>query len=396
MGRYQKGYLYKAFGAWHIRYYQTEQVNGKPQRVQRSHRLEETNNQTKKTEARKLADNFMRTEVNAFCDNPTQGQDSRMLITEFWDKTYLPFCEKNKKASTVSGYKKLWKQLLQPAFVGIKLRDYKTHHATQFLTSLADTLGQRSIAHVRSLASGLFRHAKQLAFINENPWRDAQPLGKTKAPEETQAYSLEEAESIITALADHPQEQLIFSLACFAGLRPGEIAGLKWSDVELSEQANSSWLHVRRAVWRGIVGDTKTLDAVASVPLIKPVVQMFITWRMKSNPVNADGWVFPNRVNEPIDLHALARRVIIPVLQAKRLTWRGLYSGRRAAGTLLTQLTGDATAAFYVLRHKNLATTTGFYIKPSREAGVEGMRLLEETLANRKALTAPASGEQQG
>jgi hypothetical protein len=30
-----------------------------------------------------------------------------------------------------------------------------------------------------------------------------------------------------------------------------------------------------------------------------------------------------------------------------------------------------------ILRHKNLAVTTGFYVKPSIEAGVQGMKLLE-------------------
>jgi hypothetical protein len=49
-------------------------------------------------------------------------------------------------------------------------------------------------------------------------------------------------------------------------------------------------------------------------------------------------------------------------------------------------LTGNAVAAQFVLRHKNLATTTTFYVKPVQTAGVEGMKLVEEALASRKAL----------
>ena len=52
------------------------------------------------------------------------------------------------------------------------------------------------------------------------------------------------------------------------------------------------------------------------------------------------------------------------------------------------QFTGNAVAAKYILRHKNLATTTAFYVKPVQTAAVEGMKLVEETLANRKALKA--------
>jgi len=39
MGRFQHGYIYEAFGAWHVRHYVTEIVDGKPTRVQKSHRL---------------------------------------------------------------------------------------------------------------------------------------------------------------------------------------------------------------------------------------------------------------------------------------------------------------------------------------------------------------------
>ena len=39
MGRYQRGYIYEAFGAFHVRYRSEEIVEGKLLRVQRSHRL---------------------------------------------------------------------------------------------------------------------------------------------------------------------------------------------------------------------------------------------------------------------------------------------------------------------------------------------------------------------
>jgi len=229
-----------------------------------------------------------------------------------------------------------------------------------------------------------------LNFINSNPWRDARSLTTPKAPPETRHYSLEEAETIVSALVDHPQEQLIFCLATFAGLRPGEIAGLQWSDIEESEELEiggstwRGWLHVRRAVVCREVGPAKTDESVASVPLLPQICSMFKAWRIQcGNPKS--GWVFQNKFGAPVDLPGVVRRVIVPALKAKNLTWKSLYAGRRAAGTLLTQLTGNAVAASYVLRHKNLATTTACYIKPSREAAVIGMQLLAEKLAERQS-----------
>ena len=44
MARYQQGYIFEAFKAFHVRYYVTEIVDGKPKRVQRSQRLCESGN----------------------------------------------------------------------------------------------------------------------------------------------------------------------------------------------------------------------------------------------------------------------------------------------------------------------------------------------------------------
>lgn len=402
MGRHQQGYLYKAFGGWHVRYWTTELRDGKPVRVQRSHKLCDADTKGTKTYAKTLRDEYM-ARINAL-SGAVQAHD--MTVKEFWETKYLPHIEKPKDAdgkrkglrtSTLIGYKQLWKQHLEPHFVavGLTIREYDTPQATTFLTSLAEKgLGRRSVAHVRSLASGIFRHAKQLGTIKENPWREAGSQLEPKAPADTPHYSLEEAESISNTLleAGHDQEQLIFCLACFCGLRPGEIAGLKWQDVAENEELSIAgeqwrgWLHIRRAYVCGEEGDTKTPESVASVPMVPSVREMFSTWRVKSgSPVQ--GWVFQNRVGDPINLEVIARRVLIPTLKAKGLPWKGLYAGRRASGTLLTQLTGNALAAQFVLRHKNLGTTEAFYIKPSKEAAVTGMSLLADKLAERKALT---------
>jgi integrase len=237
----------------------------------------------------------------------------------------------------------------------------------------------------------MFRHALRLNRITANPWRDAGSLTTAKKPEATHAYTLEEVESISNALIDHPPAQIIFCLAAFLGLRPGEIAGLKWNDI--SQEDGNTWLHVRRSAWRGIVGTTKTDESVASVSLIEPVKSMLEAWKVQSG---GGEWVFPNRNNEPLDMSSFAQRVIAPILKAHGVKFCGLYAGRRAAATLLVQLTGNAVAAQYVLRHRNLATTTAFYAKPVQSAALEGLRLMEDLLKQRKEQRALAAGNVDG
>jgi integrase len=136
------------------------------------------------------------------------------------------------------------------------------------------------------------------------------------------------------------------------------------------------WIHIRRAVARNVIGETKTTSSVASLPLIAPVLIPLNLWRAKrGNPV--EGWLFPNAKGKPVDLRSVIGRTIVPTIAAKKIEWKTLYAGRRGAATILTQLTGDALAAKELLRHKNIAVTTDKYVKAIPEALLKGIRLLE-------------------
>jgi integrase len=374
MARYQHGYIFEAHGAFHVRFC----VTGDGQRIQKSQKLcsKDPGHASLTCKAVQQLAAAVMSRVNAESGTVSEAD---IPIAEFWQTVYLPHLERNAKASTLHGYKKIWESHLSAEFTGVRLKEYQTHHATQFLTRLAERgLGTRTIAHVRSLASGMFRHALRLNRIVANPWRDAGSLSPAREAEATHAYTLEEAEAISNALFSIPQAQLVFCLAAFLGLRPGEISALRWEDVD------QNWIHIRRAAWNGIVGTTKTEESVASIPLIEPVRSMLNAWRARS----AGEWVFPNGFGRPLEMTGFAKRIIAPVLRKRGIAWHGLYAGRRAAATLLVQLTGNAVAAQYVLRHKNLATTTAFYVKPVQAAALEGMKLVESALSNRRALGA--------
>jgi hypothetical protein len=69
-------------------------------------------------------------------------------------------------------------------------------------------------------------------------------------------------------------------------------------------------------------------------------------------------------------------------LKEKGIQWHGLYAGRRATATLLTQLTGNVIGAQSVLRHKSPNTTEEFYAKLLKESGSQAMQLVERVVTN--------------
>jgi integrase len=363
--------LFEKSGQFYIRYYTI--VGGvRKQKAEPLCKRDDKHHSKTCKPVRLLRDQFM-LKVNAGHGDGQAG----VTVRDFWTVTYLPFAEKNLRLSTVDSYKDLWERHLKTHFDGTKLGEYRPATATAFLTKLAERLGRNSLNHVRSLMSGIFSHAAALGQIEHNPMRDAKVLGKLRPPSNTPHYSLGELEDAISGLADDPGAQCVMALSGFLGLRPSEIVGLKWED------CSADAIHIRRAVTRGIVGPTKTLESVASLPMIAPVAVPLGLWH-KSSGSPSDGWLFPNRRGAPMNMREFCRRRIRPKLQAKNIPWKGLYAGRRTAATVLTQLTGNPIAASQLLRHRNMGVTMSAYIKSDRTALIGGLKMLETKIKGRQ------------
>ena len=134
--------------------------------------------------------------------------------------------------------------------------------AKRLLHGLKDSQGKATLKHVRSLAAAIFKHAVNEEILTVNPWREIPIPDDAVESAATEHYTIGEAEDMISALVDRVDCQLILALSCFLGLRPGEVAAVRWEDFDSEE------VHIRRSVVRGKVGTPKTLEALADLPLI--------------------------------------------------------------------------------------------------------------------------------
>jgi integrase len=385
--RHQTGYVYEASNAFHVRYYTTEIVDGKQKRVQRSHRLctkdRNTGHGSKTAKAvQTLAADHMRT-INAAVA-PSQAD---VPVTEFWEKAYLPYCEKEWKgtgmrASTVRGFKQVWNQHLKTHFGKITVQGYTADMARRFLSSLKTKQGKNTLRHIRALASAMFSEAIERNLRNDNPWHVKLPKDckETKA---TEHYTMEEAENLITALLDHVDAQLVLALSCFLGLGPAEIAGLQWGDVE------ADWIHIRRnKPAHGKVGPPKTKERAAAVPIIDQVRVPLELWRKKCEATGDGDWVIvdlPNMINRVIKPHVIGEKECDRCEKTPKASggaWKGLYAGRRGACTAVIEATGGNYAvAQALLRHKTMDTTLRVYKKQITPQGLlAGMEQFQRSL----------------
>jgi integrase len=388
--RHQRGYIYEAHNAFHVRYYVNEIVNGVPERVQRSKRLCDKNRNTghgspSAKAVQILAEDHMRGINTAVA--PTRAD---MPVTEFWEKIYLPHCEKvlpltgqpRLKASTLRGYKTIWKTHLSEHFGSITLQRYDPDRASMLLDSLTGSMNSTSLKHLRAVASAIFKRAVKEKLLKVNPWAGVPMPDDAIEPKNTAHYTPEQAEDMVTALVDHVDAQLVLTLACFLGLGPAEISGLQWNDID------STSIHIRRNRIRGEATSTKNKWRAASLPIIDQVRVPLELWRAKCEDTSDEGWLIP-------DLHNLTGRVIIPHVKGDRecvrcaktpkpsgVTWVGLYGGRRGAITMALEATGNVAVAQRLARHKTADTTLRVYNKGISEKGfLTGMQTFQKSLS---------------
>lgn len=364
MERHQQPKPIRRNGAYHVRYYITE--NGV--RVQKSHRLCSIKDGANK--AKQLLTDFLAEHVNIGKENA-----GPMGVVEFWNEVYLPFLENDSglKPSTLHGYKQVWREHLQLHFGTICLHEYTTGKLSQLLTSLAKTKRPGTLASIKWLASAIFAHAVATDHCETNPCRDAKVLGKTLGHGATKSYTLEEAENIITALVDNVMAQLIMALSCFLGLRKGEIQSLQWGDID------NEFIHIRRAASRGVVGDPKSKKAVRSLPLIQPVRGLLKLWRAKCKSDAV--WMFQNEAGNPLDMAFVAAKIIRPTLAKAGVSWKGYHAGRRGLGTALRAITGDSTAGRDVLGHATTQVTEAHYEHRLPEVALGALKQLEAKIS---------------
>ena len=170
-------------------------------------------------------------------------------------------------------------------------------------------MGLNAVKHVRSLMSGVFKHAAALGYTSTNPIHFAKVLVTPKAPKETPHYTVLEMATALIVLQGQTQARVAMALASI-GLRPSEIRGLKREDIDL----NAGVLRVCRSAWRSSINEGgKGKNSVREVTL-GPTVIDILKEHMEAER-SQRGFLLENTLGMPLDLDALAKDVIRPTFQ---------------------------------------------------------------------------------
>jgi integrase len=308
----QRGSILQKHGAWHLRY----RLHGKEVSV----KLADYNDdyRTKKS-VRPLAERYLQP-----ANQGTPGDPQ--TVQQFIDLVYFPHAEKNKRPSTVHGYRKLYSGYIQNRIGGARLFAFRTRDAQRLLDQIATKhdLTHQTFKNIKSFLSAVFKLAKRLGAVDQNPIRDTE-APKGKGSEDTHAYSEAEITEMLKILDG--VGNVAVCVAAYTGLSLGELQALQWSDI------TDDSIKVQRTIWRGIEGMPKTKAGKDSIPLLDNVKDALNKHR-ETNPHSV--WVFENPGHEkPYDLATMGSKAIKDALKGSGTEWRGWHACRRGFATRL-------------------------------------------------------------
>ena len=177
-----------------------------------------------------------------------------------WYSQYLQLYKRNLSPRTKESYDQVTRLYIQPTVGNVELEAVSPELLQLAINAAADR-GGRQAQIVYALLHAVLRRAYRSRLI---PWNPADAIDKPEHEQE-QGRALSAAD--LAAVEPWIQDDVALSLALYAGLRRGEICGLKWADVDLPLGV----IHVRRQRCRAygqlIEKQPKSRAGVRDIPI---------------------------------------------------------------------------------------------------------------------------------
>lgn len=275
------------------------------------------------TEARKKRDDhIMEIEMNGDLQNHQASHAEKRLFGEV-AQIWAEIAKKEVKKSTFIDYRDSMNKLILPRFGNIPIGEITYLDIKAFITELPSSNKRKNniLVPMRSV----FKVAFLDGIIDANPMDRVKNL-KVKKPD-INPLPMEDIKQFLTVVSPHYKN--FFEVAFFTGMRFGEMAALKWKNVDLKRRI----VKVRETRVEGEEGMPKTPKSVRDIKMLDPVLtalqeQAKQTW-------GKSDYVFLNQDGRPLNPNPVNFYIWKPALKKAGLKPRPLYQTRHTFATLM-------------------------------------------------------------
>src|SRR5215212_4977415 len=233
----------------------------------------------------------------------------RQTVGEYLERWFETSVRGSVRESTYESYRRQVSRYVVPAIGGVKLKSLSAIHIQGMYRSMLDRgLSSRTVQYTHAVLRRALKQATRWGMIPRNPCDDADAPKVQR--DEIQPLDRDQTRKLLQAAKDD-RLYALYVVAVTAGLRPGEMLALCWSDVDLE----TGTLRINRALSDGQFAAPKTSRSRRKIEFsntarvaLRAHRKRQLEERMKKAGLWVDhGLVFPSTVGTPLSHRNVVR-----------------------------------------------------------------------------------------
>lgn len=363
----QEGYIERRGKKWHIffRELRTDE-NGNPDWRKTSRVVGDAIGPHKISKSEALEEGRARFVQKA--NHVSAAPSSTISFAQFVEIRYRPdFMESGKlRPGTCQDYESILRKHILPAIGHCQLR-HITRAMIQAILTAKDKSGlsAQRVVHIRNVISAVMRHARRMNYFSgELPTEDV--IVSAVKPQQRQPLNSIQIEMLMSTLKDN-RLRVAVRLMTRIGIRAGEMAGLRWECVNLTDEPvwsngqllGPKQLWIREQYQRNQWSELKTARSNRRIPLPDDLIDLLLEWRRLAKFTAPQDAVFASRDGRPMDHHNVLSRTLKPAAVKAGMPWVSWHSFRHTAATM-ADYHMSVHESMALLGHSSRRTTAGY------------------------------------
>ena len=284
------------------------------------------------------------------------------------------------RQTTAADYEDRLRRYVFPFLGSIRMVDLKTEHIIAWMNELKRSgKSANTINGARRVLTGMCKYAARTRVIPFNPVLATDSM-RRQVGEKSQVrepWNQDEMNQVLRAVVGDSKLDCFLHLMMHTGMRPGEVLGLRWKDIDEAGSflsVTGTLKQARRITpnGQGVVrmerNEPKTLASRRPITISPELNQALERQKMyesltritaEKNWVES-GYVITTQVGTPVSLSNL-RKAYIKFLSAQSIRYIRLHDIRHAVATLSLGLGIPIEQVSQVLGHTRIETTKSIY-----------------------------------
>jgi integrase len=312
------------------------------------------------------------------------GQTNFIVSPSMTLKEFLDLWVENrvfKKYNTYRNYKGAINNWIVPKIGRIKICQVTASTVEELYKSLYEanySAGTLNLVH--RVLSCAFVYATKKNFISNNPMLQVERISIEASP--TRHIPKQDFEKIYREAMRDPYMHARVEMGMILGLRPGEVYGLKWSDIDYENQTLTISRQIQYEKGKGLVFISPKQGLERTINLSQSQMEILSIHRLSQDLVRPnwnedENLIFPNTLGKRLDTRRDARRWS-RLLNKAGVPYYNLYRMRKTAFSNLIARGVDVATLMSISGHRQTSTVFKSYVFPATESKLRALEVMDE------------------